>query len=130
MTSPVAIGIDVVDVAKFKKLYLELEPASLERVFAPSELVDVGTEGDQARRLAARLAAKEATFKALGGLQDGMAWTDVVVRRLENGAPTLALSGGALTKARQLGINAWLVSLSHLEVVAVASVVALGGGPR
>lgn len=101
----------------------------LERCFSEAERAYAGDGRRRFERLAARFAAKEATMKALGtGWRDGMAWTDIEVTRLPSGAPTLRLSGLAARLGADLGIEAWFVSLSHAEGVAIASVIAAGAG--
>lgn len=62
-------------------------------------------------RLAARFAAKEAVLKVLGGLQDGISLTEIVVASNSSGKPHLTLSGGALTAAQAAHIDSWMVSL-------------------
>ena len=77
--------------------------------------------------LAARFAAKEAALKAIGtGWRNGIAWTDIEVVRLPSGAPTLKVTGMAAQIAAELGVSGWLVSLSHTDTHAAASVIAIG----
>lgn len=79
------------------------------------------------QRLAARFAAKEATFKALGtGLITGMDWHDVEVVTDRYGKPELVLTGGARQHADMLGVHRALVTLSHTDAYAVASVILSG----
>jgi holo-[acyl-carrier protein] synthase len=127
---PCSVGFDLVDLGRFCLLYGDASPETLGRIFVSDELADAGDGIDRMARLAARFAAKEATFKALGGLEDGIAYTDVVVRRLPTGAPALHLQGGACMAATRLGINCWLVSLSHADTTAGAVVIGLSAGPR
>ena len=76
---------------------------------------------------AARLAAKEAAFKALGaGFEQGLRFRDVEVVRDGSGAVTLALHGAASERARELGVERWHVSLSHTRGTAVAVALAEG----
>lgn len=74
--------------------------------------------------LAARIAAKEAAFKALGtGKTPGLAWTEIELRRSGSGAPSLRLSGGALAVAEELGAARTHVTVTHDAGVACAVVV-------
>lgn len=118
-------GVDVVDVGRFEQLLLRRGAALLDHVFTPGEL---GECAGRPESLAARLAAKEATLKALGTGIGPVAWRDVEVRRGPGGAPVLVLTGGARAVARSLGLGDWAVSLSHDAGCAVAVVVALHGG--
>jgi holo-[acyl-carrier protein] synthase len=121
----VGIGIDVVDLREIEEL-LEMHGEHALAQFTQAELAYAGTGPNRIERLAARHAAKEAVMKALGvGWDDGIAWTDIEVCTTPTGAPTIQLHGGALELASQAGVSSWLVSLSHSETVAVASVVAL-----
>ncbi|MFL6694461.1 MAG: holo-ACP synthase, partial [Ramlibacter sp.] len=79
----------------------------------------------QAARLAARFAAKEATIKALSLSDAGVDWRDMEVHRADDGACTLVLRGQALEAARALHIGAVLVCLSHDGEYGAAVVAAL-----
>ena len=73
--------------------------------------------------LAARWAAKEAAFKALGtGWVSGVAWTDVEVVNLPSGAPVLLFSGGAKEVADKLGVVDAKISITHCKTLAIAYV--------
>jgi holo-[acyl-carrier protein] synthase len=119
-------GIDVVEVSRIARLLGEHGERFLERCFTPGErCVAVGARGDE--RLAARFAAKEAALKALGsGLIAGISWHDVSVEVEASGAPRLVVTGEAGRIARERGVRAWHVSLSHAGGVATASVIAEG----
>src|SRR5437879_3060332 len=96
----VGIGLDVVDTAKLRELLSEGggagggAPGFEERIFTPAERRDCAERVDKADALAARFAAKEACFKALGtGWSGGVSFLQVEVRKTDGGAPTLELSG-------------------------------------
>ncbi len=75
-------------------------------------------------RLAARFAAKEAFFKALGtGLSGHLDWRDVEVRNERSGKPGLLISGETATRADGMGMVASYLSLSHTAKHAVALVI-------
>jgi holo-[acyl-carrier protein] synthase len=113
------VGVDVVDVARFREL-LERREGLADRLFTAQERED---SNDAPERLAARFCAKEATLKALGvGL--GHAWHDIVVLRLPSGAPTLVLTGEVLELATVRGVRSWHLSLSHSDATATAYVIA------
>ncbi|MBT1159641.1 4'-phosphopantetheinyl transferase superfamily protein [Aminobacter anthyllidis] len=122
------IGLDLVDLDRFRLLYgddLEL----MGRCFAQSELDAAGTGPDRLTRLAARFAAKEAAYKALGGAS-GIAHTDIIVSNSSSGAPTLLLKGTAREAADSKGVGMLLLSLTHSDASAAAVVVALSAGPK
>lgn len=121
------IGIDVVSVSRVADVFGRHDDF-WERIFAPGEVAYCRGKRAWAQHLAARFAAKEATFKAMGcGIQPGICWTDVEVRREASGEPRLCLSGRLLALAEGLGVREALVSLSHTDDWAVAQVILLTG---
>jgi holo-[acyl-carrier protein] synthase len=93
----------------------------LNRIYTGQELEDC--RGDPLR-LAARFAAKEATFKVLGRTDQAISWQSVAVRRDEAGRPSIELSGAAADLAQERGIRSLEVSLTHEEPFAAAVVLA------
>jgi holo-[acyl-carrier protein] synthase len=69
---------------------------------------------NKAERYAARFAAKEAAFKALGtGGRAGLRWVDVELTHQPSGKPELVLPGRAQEMAHTLGVTQSAVSISH-----------------
>ncbi len=114
----IGVGIDVVDVARFAET-LRRTPRLRQRLFTPAE------RDLPERSLAARFAAKEAIAKALGA-PPGLAWADAEVGRDPSGRPILLVSGTVAAAARDAGVRAWHVSLSHDGGMASAMVIAEG----
>ena len=114
----IGVGIDVVDVARFEET-LERTPSLLERLFTPEER-SVGIAS-----LAARFAAKEALAKSLGA-PGGLHWTDARVVQNVDGKPSLEVGGTVLSRANDLGVDSFHVSLSHDAGIASAVVIAEG----
>lgn len=124
-----AHGIDIVDLAEFKKLLDEPTAEFARRCFTPQELA--WAEGSQRRieRLAARFAAKEAVLKALGtGWVTGISWKDIEVSNAANGAPSIAVFREVERIAKEKGIATFLISISHSSTHVVASVIATDDG--
>jgi len=119
------IGVDAVDVERFRRV-LERRPGLAERLFTASERDYAASGRDPGARLAARFAAKEAVLKALGVGIGSAGMLEVEVVRGEDGRPLLSLSGRAAALAERRGVRHWHVSLTHTDLVAVASVVAEG----
>lgn len=117
----VGIGVDVVDIERFRK-QLERTPALLERLFVPSERL-LNT-----RSLAARFAAKEAIAKALGA-PVGMNWQHCTIDVDAAGAPSVVVDGTVADAARARGVETWHLSISHDGGLATAMVVAEGLTP-
>ena len=119
-------GVDIVEIERVARAVTSHGGRFLARVFTEDELTYCC--GD-ARRLAARFAAKEAIAKALGtGIwRDDITWTDLeVVRDAESGAPQVRLHNAAEKRAQTLALAEWSLSMSHSQVYAVAFVVAMG----
>jgi len=126
MPSIIGHGVDLVENCRVVELIEKHGERFLARVFTDDERAYAESSNKRKKEhYAARFAAKEAVFKALGtGWRDGMAWTDVEVVRLSTGQPTIILSGRALELASQRGITEWHISLSHTETHSIASVIA------
>ena len=117
------IGIDIIEVERIKRLILRWGSRFEQRVYTPQELTYCGETQTRYTRLAARFAAKEATFKALGtGLTVGMNWQDVEIRSNDVGKPSLVLHGKVKQYATEIGVVDCFVSLSHAVEYAIAQV--------
>lgn len=120
-------GIDLVEVSRISAMLSRHGDRFLERVFTPGERAYRAESATRALHLAARFAAKEAAFKALGtGWRSGIAWTDAEVVLEPSGKPTLRVGGEAASLAASLGIRSWHLSLTHAGAYAAASVIAEG----
>ena len=123
----IGFGMDVVETARIARMLADYGPRFRERVFTPAELEDCRRRHDEAQALAARFAAKEACLKALGtGWRRGFSFRDVEVVRMDSGAPTIRLVGGAAARARERGVRAVHVSLTHETGIAAAAVILEG----
>ncbi len=120
----VGIGTDLVDVDRFR-IVLRRRPSMADRLFTAGERTYAARASDPAARLAARFAAKEAALKALGYGLGGMRMAEIEVVRDDDGRPELVLHGDARSTAAERGVGRWLVSLSHTDRLAQATVVAL-----
>lgn len=122
----VAVGLDLVELDRFERIYGEFDPDVLNRVFTAREQAVDGTASERLTRLAARFAVKEAVLKTIGGMQDGIAWTDVELVSDGVSAPYVEVTGSARTTATTLGISSWLVSVTHGTQSAAAVALAIG----
>jgi len=121
----IGIGTDLVELGRFRES-LARTPTLVGRLFTEAEQRYAEQRADPTERYAARFAAKEATMKALGIGLGGMAWHDVEVARDDDtGAPSLLVTGRAAQRAAELGVQRWLVTISHTESLAQAVVVAV-----
>lgn len=121
------VGIDLVDIARVDRLLDDKGERALRRLFTADEVSYALARPLPGQHLAARLAAKEAAFKALSGnqLARGIGWKEIEVIRGDHG-PTLALHGRAAERATELGVTSIWVSLTHSATTAGAVVVLEG----
>ena len=124
------VGIDLVDIARVDRLLDSKGERALQRLFTQNEVDYALARALPAQHLAARLAAKEAAFKALAGnsLARGIGWREIeVVRGDEH--PTLMFHGRAAERIAELGVTSVWVSLTHSATTAGALVVLETAGP-
>jgi len=117
------IGIDLVDIARIRRLVSGASPRFVERVYTTAEAAYCRRHTDPAPHFAARFAAKEALLKALGtGWAEGIQWRHVEVERAA-GPPRLVLHDAALERARARAVVRLHLSLTHSELTAAAVVI-------
>jgi len=119
------VGIDITDIKVFRK---RLDEGLINDLFLPGEIAYCSGRARPWESYAGRFAAKEALFKALGaGLQQGMRWKDVEITRQDTGAPGIRLTGGARSRADEMGSGSIHLSISHTRESAVAIVTIQSG---
>lgn len=120
----IGTGIDVVEIERIASVIERYGSRFLERVFTASEIEYCQHKKNCAESFAARFAAKEAGAKALGtGIQHGVIWTEIEVRRVHGQRPTLHYFGRAHEIAEKMGVRRVSLSLTHSKTTAIASVV-------
>jgi holo-[acyl-carrier protein] synthase len=120
----IGTGVDIVEIARLRKVVERLKDRFIHRVFTTEEQQFCNQHRDPAPHYAARFAAKEAMFKALGtGWAKGVTWQDVEVLRQQQEAPTLILHGEAQRLSISMGATKMHLSLSHSEESAIAMVI-------
>ena len=123
----IAHGIDLVDCPRIEQMLERHGERFLERVFTEKEQAYANANKNRIEKLAGRFAVKEAVLKLLGtGWRGKIAWTDIEVTRDHAGRPGILLHNVAAATASRRGITSWLISLSHTEQHAIASVIGLG----
>lgn len=126
----VAIGIDIVEIARVERLLASKGEHALRKLFTDAERSYALRRPRPAVHLAARVAAKEAAYKALRGTQAARAigWRELEVVLGEDGSPSLLLHEGAANRAIQMGVSRIHLSLTHAAGSAAAVVVLEGPG--
>lgn len=117
-------GVDIAETSRIQGSLERHGERFAKKVFTPAEIAYCEKFKNRAERYAARFAAKEAAFKALGtGWREGVRWLDVEVTHQPSGKPELILSGRAQEVARGLRITRMSVSISHSDRYVVALVI-------
>jgi len=119
------IGFDLVAIARVELMLQRKEQRALDRLFTAHEQEYALARARPAMHLAARLAAKEASFKALTGSDEAklIGWKESEVRRGSEGAPELVFTGRAAARAAELGVRRVHLTLSHTDETAGAVVI-------
>ena len=123
------IGLDLCETRRLKRAMTR--STFVKRVFSPAEVSACEGRRDRLLCYAARFAAKEAYFKAIGtGWGQGVGWLDIEVASDGSGPPRLLVTGEAGRVSRALGVKTVHLSLTHTGAYAAAMVVIEGPGPR
>ncbi|MGZ3766384.1 MAG: holo-ACP synthase [Mucilaginibacter sp.] len=121
MTS--GVGIDMIEVERIAEK-ISKESGFRELVFSKTEIAYCESKKNKFEHYAARFAAKEAFFKALGtGWTENTLFNEVEIINNKNGKPELTLLGSTLVTINAMGIKKILVSLSHIKTIASAVVI-------
>lgn len=117
------IGTDIIEVKRVKK-QLDKISGLKEKLFSPLEIEYCQSKRHHEQHFAARFAAKEAFFKALGtGWRNGLAYKEVEVYNNELGKPKIKLYGKSREFADKENINSIHISISHIKNIANAIVI-------
>jgi holo-[acyl-carrier protein] synthase len=117
------VGIDIIEVSRIQKEISKEDGGFKTKVFTQGEITYCESQATKAQNYAARFAAKEAFFKALGsGWSNGYAWTDIEVSKDKAGKPYIITHGKVKSFLEQNQISNIHVSLSHVKETATAIV--------
>ncbi|WP_439695275.1 holo-ACP synthase [Mucilaginibacter sp. AW1-7] len=117
------VGIDMIEI---DRVAVKIEKGSgfRELVFSENEIAYCERKADKYQHYAARFAAKEAFFKALGtGWLNGTAFNEVEISNNADGKPELTLIGKTGELLNEQGPMKISVSLTHLKTIASAIVI-------
>jgi holo-[acyl-carrier protein] synthase len=121
----IGVGVDVIEISRVRALVEGKGGRAVARLFTETERRYAEGMANPARHFAARVAAKEAAFKALAGSEAarGIGWREMEVVLDDAGRPGLAFHGRAQERAHELGVTRAWISLSHADDLATAFVV-------
>jgi holo-[acyl-carrier protein] synthase len=120
-------GFDAVDIEALLRLHSDVL-SSWEEPFSIAELSEVAAllPKDRVRKLSGKFAAKEAVYKALGGLDSGeVIWREIEILSDVSGKPNVYLSGTCQQTGEDLQVTRWFVSISHTTKFTFASALAI-----
>lgn len=118
----VGVGIDLVDIERIRGLLANKGEQAMARFFSDHERSYLATRDDATGHAAARIAAKEAVYKALQALPGARAvgWRDIEVSRDAEGRPAIRLHGLAARVSDERGGLQIQISLTHSAISAGA----------
>ena len=122
LVTVVGVGIDLVDLERIRSLLADKGEQAMSRLFSDNERQYLATRTDATGHAAARIAAKEAVYKAMQALPGarGVGWREIEVARDAQGRPAILLHGlAARVSAEQGGLHI-KISLTHSAVSAGA----------
>jgi holo-[acyl-carrier protein] synthase len=120
------LGIDLVAIPRVERMLSRWGDAIVRRVLTEAERAMLPSSGRAAEYVAGRIAAKEAASKALG-VPDMIHWHCAEVVPARPDPPRLVFHGVAADRARALGVERVLLTITHDAGVAAAVVVLDGG---
>lgn len=116
-------GTDIIEIKRVKKA-IGNDVKFVNKIFSREEIKYCSSKMRNEIHFAARFAAKEAFFKALGtGWRDGMKWTEISVENDKLGKPEIRLKGKTLKVFKEKDMARINLSISHTREFAVAFVV-------
>jgi len=116
-----SIGVDIIEIERIESATRQWGKRFLDRVYTEAELKICQ---DRFPFLATRFAAKEAVMKVLGTGAKGISWREIEIMADVRGKPLVKLYGLAKSRAEELSLSEFSVSLSDTKQYAVA--VAIG----
>lgn len=89
---PIGIGIDIVNISRFRKIKLDRENRFLNKIFTASELDYCFSQKNIASSLATKYAGKEAVVKALSPIKEIVPnYKEIEITNNSSGAPRARL---------------------------------------
>lgn len=120
----IGIGIDIVRNERIEGAIKRWGDRFLNKIFTEAEKEYASRHKSSAQHLSARLAVKEATFKALGtGWDEGMGWKDIEVLNNPQGRPQLTVKGKVKRLFEAKGVKTIHTSISHEKDYSIAQVI-------
>jgi len=119
----IGTGVDLIEVKRIKEALSKWQSRFLNKIFTRREINYANGKRYYFENLAARFAAKEAVFKAIGNLN--LRWQDIEVLNNGEGKPIVYLNKKAQALVEKERIQEINISLTHTKEYAVAQAVVL-----
>ena len=117
------LGIDLIEVDRVA-VKISKETGFRELVFSKKEIAYCEKKANKFEHYAARFAAKEAFFKAIGtGWRKDTAFNEIEITNNTDGKPEIFFLGKTAATIAELTLGKIFVSLSHVKTMAVAMVI-------
>ena len=118
----IGVGIDLIDLERVRTLLANKGEQAMSRFFSDKEREYLASRVDATAHAAARIAAKEAVYKAMQTLEGarGVGWREIEVSRDQDGRPAIQLHGLAARLSHERGGLKIQISLTHSTVSAGA----------
>ncbi|TXI35517.1 MAG: holo-[acyl-carrier-protein] synthase [Niabella sp.] len=117
------VGIDIIEVERVR-VKIEKEQGFREMVFGIQEIEYCELKTHKFQHYAARFAAKEAFFKALGtGWAKGTSFNEIQILNDESGKPGIYLEGETASTLAHIKPRDLKISLTHIKETALAIII-------
>jgi holo-[acyl-carrier protein] synthase len=117
------VGTDLAEVERIAEK-IGKEAGFRELVYSQTEIIYCEAKRNKFEHYAARFAAKEAFFKAMGtGWINGTAFNEIEITHDENGKPVISFLGNTAITMAELKLGSISVSLTHIKKMASAIVI-------
>ena len=117
------LGIDLIEVERVA-VKITKETGFRELVFSEKEITYCEKKANKFEHYAARFAAKEAFFKAMGtGWGKGTAFNEIEITNDKAGKPEISFLGTTAATIAEMKPGKIFVSLSHVKTMASATVI-------
>lgn len=121
------LGVDLVENNRIENLLRKWGDSFFNKLFLPEEIEYCSGKKNLPACFAARIACKEAVFKAFGtGWNSNIGWKDIKIVKTLHGEPQIEFFGGAQDYWDKKGFVNLKVSLSHTDSYSIAVVVIEG----
>lgn len=123
-------GVDILDIERIRNVHQDGTDSFFKATYTEAEREHALIRPDPALYFATRFAGKEAVFKCLGIMPDGIRLNEIEILEAETGQPRVTLSGNLKQIAENKGIRDIQVSLSYETDFAIAFAVAQNNKPE